>query len=110
MNPAVSKYMREMQARSAKSRWSGLTAAEKSAAMKALRAKGKRKPNLATPGYCNLRSFLQPFLFSKDIFWNRDRWAPIHQRHLNHVNCTCTTHINRWHIKFSRLPIINDNF
>jgi len=44
MNPAVSKYMREMQARSAKSRWAGMTAAEKSAAMKALRAKGKRKP------------------------------------------------------------------
>jgi len=40
--------MREMQARSAKSRWSGLSAAEKSAAMKALRAKGKRaarRPN-----------------------------------------------------------------
>lgn len=44
MNKAVSDYMREMQARCAKSRWSGLTAAEKSAAMKALRAKGKRKP------------------------------------------------------------------
>ncbi len=41
MNKAVSDYMREMQARSAKSRWSGLSAAEKSAAMKALRAKGK---------------------------------------------------------------------
>lgn len=44
MNKAVSDYMRDMQARSAKSRWSGLSAAEKSAAMKALRAKGKRKP------------------------------------------------------------------
>jgi hypothetical protein len=44
VNKAVSDYMREMQARSAKSRWSGLSAAEKSAAMKALRAKGKRKP------------------------------------------------------------------
>lgn len=41
---AVSDYMRDMQARSAKSRWAGMTAAEKSAAMKALRAKGKRKP------------------------------------------------------------------
>jgi predicted Fe-S protein YdhL (DUF1289 family) len=41
---AVSDYMREMQARSAKSRWSGLSSAQKSAAMKALRAKGKRKP------------------------------------------------------------------
>lgn len=40
---AVSDYMREMQARSAKSRWSGLSAAEKSAVMNALRAKGKRK-------------------------------------------------------------------
>ena len=44
MNKAVSDYMREMQRRSAKSRWSGMTAAEKSTAMKALRAKGKRKP------------------------------------------------------------------
>lgn len=42
-NKAVSDYMRDMQARSAKSRWAGMTAAEKSAAMKALRAKGKRK-------------------------------------------------------------------
>lgn len=40
----VSDYMRDMQRRSAKSRWSGMTAAEKSEAMKALRAKGKRKP------------------------------------------------------------------
>jgi len=47
MNPAISKYMRDMQARSAKSRWSGMTAAEKSAAMKALRSKGKRKPKRA---------------------------------------------------------------
>ena len=44
MNKAVSDYMREMQRRSAKSRWSGMSAAEKSAAMKALRAKGKCKP------------------------------------------------------------------
>lgn len=43
VNKAVSDYMRDMQRRSAKSRWSGMTAAEKSAAMKALRAKGKRK-------------------------------------------------------------------
>lgn len=41
---AVSDYMRAMQARSAKSRWAGMSAAEKSAAMKALREKGKRKP------------------------------------------------------------------
>jgi len=44
MNKAISDYMREIQRRSAKSRWSGMSAAEKSAAMKALRAKGKRKP------------------------------------------------------------------
>lgn len=44
MNKAVSDYMREMQRRSAESRWSGLSAAERSARMKALRAKGKRKP------------------------------------------------------------------
>lgn len=44
MNKAVSAYMREMQRRSAESRWSGLSAAERSAKMKALRAKAKRKP------------------------------------------------------------------
>ena len=44
MNKAVSDYMRDMQRRSAASRWSGMSAGEKSAAMKALRAKGKRKP------------------------------------------------------------------
>lgn len=44
MNKAVSDYLRQMQRRSAESRWGGKTAAEKSAAMKALRAKGKRKP------------------------------------------------------------------
>ncbi len=44
MNKAVSEYMREMQRRSAESRWSGLSAAERSAKMKALRAKAKRKP------------------------------------------------------------------
>lgn len=44
VNKAVSDYMRDMQRRSARSRWNGLSAAEKSAAMKALRAKGKRKP------------------------------------------------------------------
>ena len=36
--------MREMQARSAASRWSGLSPAERSAKMKALRAKGIKKP------------------------------------------------------------------
>jgi predicted Fe-S protein YdhL (DUF1289 family) len=40
----VSDYMRDMQRRSAKSRWSGMSAAEKSAAMKALRGKAKLKP------------------------------------------------------------------
>lgn len=44
MNKAVSDYMREMQRRSAESRWGGLSAAERSARMKALRAKAKRKP------------------------------------------------------------------
>lgn len=44
MNKAISDYMREMQRRSAESRWGGLSAAERSARMKALRAKGKRKP------------------------------------------------------------------
>ena len=40
----VSDYMREMQRRSAESWWGGLSAAERSARMKALRAKAKRKP------------------------------------------------------------------
>lgn len=44
MNKAVSDYMRDMQRRSAESRWSGLSAAERSAKMKALRAKGIKKP------------------------------------------------------------------
>lgn len=44
MNPAISKYMREMQALSATSRWSGISPAERSAKMKTLRAKAKRKP------------------------------------------------------------------
>lgn len=43
MNKAVSDYMREMQRRSAEARWGGLSAAERSARMKALRAKSKRK-------------------------------------------------------------------
>ena len=47
MNPAVTKYMREMQARSAASRWGGLSPAERSAKMKALRAKAKLKPKRA---------------------------------------------------------------
>lgn len=44
MNKAVSDYMRAMQRRSAESRWSGLSAAERSAKMKALRDKGIKKP------------------------------------------------------------------
>jgi hypothetical protein len=41
MNKHVSQYMRTLQARAAKSRWAGKTAAERSAAMRALRAKAK---------------------------------------------------------------------
>jgi predicted Fe-S protein YdhL (DUF1289 family) len=48
MNPAISKYMRELQSRSAASRWGGLSPAQRSAKMKALRAKAKRKPKRAT--------------------------------------------------------------
>lgn len=44
MKPEISNYMREMQRRSAESRWGGLSAAERSAKMKALRAKGIKKP------------------------------------------------------------------
>lgn len=40
---AVSDYMRDMQRRSAEARWGGLSAAERSAKMKALRAKGIKK-------------------------------------------------------------------
>ena len=43
----VSDYMREMQRRSAESRWGGLSATERSSRMKALRAKAKRKPKRA---------------------------------------------------------------
>lgn len=41
---AVSDYMRGLQLRSAEARWGGLSAAERSVKMKALRAKTKRKP------------------------------------------------------------------
>lgn len=43
MNKAVSDYMRDMQRRSAESRWSGLSAAERSEKMKAIRAAAKKK-------------------------------------------------------------------
>lgn len=43
MNKAVSDYMRQMQRRSAESRWSGLSSAERSAKMKAIRAAAKTK-------------------------------------------------------------------
>ena len=43
MNKAVSDYMREMQRRSAEARWGGLSAAERSAKMKAIRAASKKK-------------------------------------------------------------------
>ncbi|MDE2104373.1 MAG: hypothetical protein KGL39_44455 [Patescibacteria group bacterium] len=43
MNKAVSDYMRDMQRRSAKSRWSGMSAKERSAAMKDLRSKAVQK-------------------------------------------------------------------
>ena len=65
MNPAISKYMREMQARSAASRWSGLSPAERSAKMKALRAKGIKKPKRiarrrTTMGYCHAEALSVP--------------------------------------------------
>lgn len=40
--------MRDMQARSAKSRWAGMSASEKSAAMKALRAQAAKKKRTKT--------------------------------------------------------------
>jgi hypothetical protein len=43
MKPEISKYMREMQRHSSEARWVGLSAAERSAKMKALRAKGIKK-------------------------------------------------------------------
>lgn len=47
MNPAISKYMRDLQARSAKSRYSGLSPADRSAVMKKLRAKATAKKKRA---------------------------------------------------------------
>ncbi len=43
MNKAVSDYMRDMQRRSAESRWGGLTPEQRSAKMKAIRAAAKKK-------------------------------------------------------------------
>ena len=43
MSNPVSDYMREQQKRSAAARWGGMTAAQRSAAMKALRAQAKPK-------------------------------------------------------------------
>lgn len=43
VNKAVSDYMRDMQRRSAESRWGGLTPAQRSAKMKAIRAAAKKK-------------------------------------------------------------------
>lgn len=43
MNKAVSDYMRDMQRRSAESRWSALSPEQRSAEMKAIRAAAKKK-------------------------------------------------------------------
>lgn len=48
MNKAVSDYMREMQRRSAESRWGGLSAAERSEKMKAIRAAAAKKKRSKT--------------------------------------------------------------
>lgn len=71
----VSDYMRAMQARSAKSRWTGMTDAERSAAMKALRAKVAVSSNrlldirskLISAGVKNLREFGYPKCDEKNI-------------------------------------------
>lgn len=47
-NKAVSDYMREMQRRSAESRWSALSPAERSAKMKAVRAAAAKKKRTKT--------------------------------------------------------------
>lgn len=44
----VSDYMRKMQRRSSESRWSGLSAAERSAKMKAVRAAAAKKKRTKT--------------------------------------------------------------
>lgn len=44
----VSDYMRDMQRRSAESRWGGLTPAQRSAKMKALRAQSAKKKRTKT--------------------------------------------------------------
>ena len=53
MNQAVSEYMRAMQRRSARARWSALSPAERSAKMRAVRAaavkKRKARPNQRLP-------------------------------------------------------------
>jgi hypothetical protein len=58
MKPEISNYMREMQRRSAESRWGGLSAAERSAKMKAIRAKTKRKLDKvgASPDKCHINA------------------------------------------------------
>ncbi len=43
MNKAISDYMREMQRRSAESRWSALSPEQRSEKMKAIRAAAKKK-------------------------------------------------------------------
>lgn len=48
MNKAVSDYMRDMQRRSAESRWSALSPAQRSAKMKAIRAAAKKKRSKIT--------------------------------------------------------------
>lgn len=47
-NKAVSDYMREMQHRSAESRWSELSPEQRSAKMKAIRAAAAKKPRTKT--------------------------------------------------------------
>ena len=49
MNKAVSDYMRDMQRRSAESRWSALSPEQRSAKMKAVRAAAKKKTEASAP-------------------------------------------------------------
>ena len=51
MNPAVSKHMREMQRRSAESRWGGLSAAERKKKMSDLaKSRWAKRPKKAKSG------------------------------------------------------------
>ncbi|MDE2098199.1 MAG: hypothetical protein KGL39_13170 [Patescibacteria group bacterium] len=80
MNKAVSDYMRQMQRRSAKVRWSGLSAAEKRQRMAALakRRWAKRKP-------ANARLEQQPTVLKGQT--GRRKTEPRRPKHIPNQEC-----------------------